>query len=113
MTTWKWFFSLALTTAVAACGSASADGSMLAEGASAGQIPALAYGAAGQHLLKVSSDALYRSVNGGEHWEQVSAVMEARALATGPQSGGIYAGRNDSLLLRSADQGRTWEWISA
>lgn len=60
------------------------------------------------HVYAATASGLFRSVNGGESWEPVSASTRATALAVDPQTGALYAAA-DETLLRSRDQGRTWE----
>lgn len=60
------------------------------------------------HVYAVTARGLFRTVNGGESWESVSASTRATALAVDSQTGVLYAAA-DKTVLRSGDQGRTWE----
>ena len=66
-----------------------------------------------EHVYAATSAGLFRSVNGGEDWEQLSGTTGAKALTIDPQSGALYATASGGALLRSADQGRTWEPVGA
>lgn len=114
MKRWSWFLSLALTGAVAACGSGSAEEGVLPEEEPAGAIVALQYDAAGQRLLKAYPHAVYRSGDDGATWEPVPLPAAAREGQIGafaipadsPRT--LYIAGPGLGVMRSEDEGRSW-----
>lgn len=114
MNTWKWFFSLALTASVAACGSASAEEGVLPEGAPSGEVVVLDFDAAGKRLLKAYPHALYRSGDGGATWQPIPLPASAQegqiAAVTTPADapGTLYIAGAGLGVMRSEDEGKSW-----
>ncbi|HEV2150079.1 MAG TPA: YCF48-related protein [Longimicrobiaceae bacterium] len=57
-------------------------------------------------------EGLFRSTDGGESWERVSAEPILPALAV-DAAGTLYAADREGAVLRSADQGSSWERLRA
>lgn len=59
-----------------------------------------------------TAQGLFRSVDGGENWERVAPNQAVSAL-TVDGAGTLYAADREGVILRSADQGRSWERLRA
>ena len=66
-----------------------------------------------EHVYAAAASGVFRSVNGGEGWERVSAEGPVKTALTMDLSGVLYAATPDGALLQSADKGRTWERFGA
>lgn len=85
-----------------------------------GQLVACAVGAVTwdrrkpEHVYAATPDGVFRSDDGGESWELASSERLVKTALTMDASGVLYAvGVGAGEVLRSADQGRTWEPLGA
>ena len=61
-------------------------------------------------FVGTTDEGLFKSVNGGGSWEEMSGIEHPRvtALAVSPVDGAVYAGTEPSALFVSRDGGDTW-----
>lgn len=62
-----------------------------------------------ERVYAATTNEVFRSENGGESWERVSGGGPVRTALAVDQTGVLYAATPGGTLLRSTDQGRTWE----
>lgn len=79
-----------------------------------GRIVALSFDASSRTLLKADAHALYRSSDGGRHWNRIAlpvagkgSRIAAMAIA-GKGRGALYVAGPGMGILRSDDDGRNW-----
>ncbi|MEO8833533.1 MAG: YCF48-related protein [Bradyrhizobium sp.] len=78
-----------------------------------GSVVALAFDTGTSTLLKAYARALYRSVDGGKHWQSIelpaSADGQVSGLAVSPVSKGVvYVAGSGLGVLRTEDGGKIW-----
>ena len=80
----------------------------------AGEVSSIAYDPRKPELVYAATSAgLFRTTNGGERWERVSAGPQVSALAITPAVGALYGATPDGSLVLSLDQGLKWERVGA
>ncbi|MBB3231160.1 WD40/YVTN/BNR-like repeat-containing protein [Halomonas stenophila] len=87
-------------------------------GAAEEALPSLSYDQTGERLLKVASNQLSQSMNGGETWQEIplpEAVKDGRLVtasvpATAEQA--LYIAGPSIGVQRSTDHGKTWHELN-
>ncbi|MGH7458156.1 MAG: YCF48-related protein [Longimicrobiaceae bacterium] len=78
------------------------------------EVLALAYDPEQPEQVYASTTAgLFRSTDGGESWKAVSTDGPELTTLTFDRSGALYATTREGALLRSVDQGQSWERVGA
>ncbi|TFH86266.1 hypothetical protein EQG41_12985 [Billgrantia azerbaijanica] len=84
-------------------------------GAAEGALPSLSYDQTGKRLLKVDSNQLYQTTNGGEAWQEIplpegmkdGQLVTISVPATAEQA--LYIAGSSIGVQRSTDNGGTWQ----
>lgn len=66
-----------------------------------------------EHVYVATEQGLWRSVNGGQEWQQVKGEGPTLVALTLAPKGTLYALDREGELMRSEDQGQTWTPLDA